>query len=126
MSALHATVLTAFKNKGWAYREVSEMEVVESNFEAYHTKVPVHVQSYGEMHVLGVVATASVNVPHTHKSRAAELLMRVNRDLNLGNFELDWDQARSSSARGRCSPSTATMRASSSIWCTTPSPRWTA
>lgn len=92
MSALHATVLTAFKNKGWAYREVSEMEVVESNFEAYHTKVPVHVQSYGDMHVLGVVATASLNVPHTHKSRAAELLMRVNRDLNLGNFELDWDQ----------------------------------
>lgn len=66
--------------------------MLESSFEAYHTKVPVHVQSYGDMHLISVVATASITVPHTHKSRAAELLMRVNRDLNLGNFELDWDQ----------------------------------
>lgn len=91
MSALHATVLTAFKNKGWACHEVPKMDVVEASFEAYHTKVPLHVQSYGEMHIICVVANASITVPDSHKNRAAELLMRVNRDLNLGSFEMDWD-----------------------------------
>ncbi len=92
MSALHAAVLSAFKNQGWAYREVKGVEVVEADFEAYHTKVPLHVQSFGEAHIISVVANASRTVPSTHRYRTAELLMRANRDLNLGNFEMDWDQ----------------------------------
>jgi hypothetical protein len=91
MSALHAAVLNAFKSRNWTYREVPDMKVVESSFEAYHGKVPLHVQSFGEMHIVSVVANASITVPHTHKSRAAELLMRANKDLNVGAFELDWD-----------------------------------
>jgi hypothetical protein len=91
MSALHAAVLTAFKSRGWAYREVPEMEVVEASFEAYHGKVPLHVQSFGEAHIVSVVANASLTVPVTHKARAAELLMRANKELNVGAFEMDWD-----------------------------------
>jgi hypothetical protein len=91
MSALHAAVLNAFKTRHWAYREVPDVEVIESSFEAYHGKVPLHVQSFGEMHIAAVVANASITVPHTHKSRAAELLMRANKDLNIGAFEMDWD-----------------------------------
>lgn len=91
MSALHVAVLNAFKSKGWAYREIPGMEVVEASFEAYHTRVPLHVQSFGEMHILAVVANASVKVPNTHRVRAAELCMRVNKELNIGAFEMDWD-----------------------------------
>lgn len=91
MSALHAAVLNAFKAQGWTYREVTGMEVVESGFDAYHGRVLAHVQSFAEAHFVTVVANASVMVPATHKNRAAELLMRANKDLSLGAFEMEWD-----------------------------------
>lgn len=92
MSALYAATLSAFKTQGWHYREVQGMEVIESEFEAHHTKVPLHVQIYGEAHVASVVSTASIQVPTTHRLQVAELLMRTNKELNLGNFELEWDE----------------------------------
>lgn len=67
------------------------MEVVEANFEAYHGNVPLHVQSFAEAHILAVVANCTITVPNTHRTRAAELIMRTNKELNLGNFEMDWD-----------------------------------
>lgn len=91
MSALHAAVINAFKSQKWAYREVPDMEVIEASFEAYHGKVPLHVQSFGEMHIVSVVANATLTVPTTHRARTAELLMRANKDLNVGAFEMDWD-----------------------------------
>ncbi len=91
MSALHASVLNAFKTMGWAYRKVEDPEVIEADFEAHHTKVSLHVQSFGKAGILTVVAGASFPVPATHYTAACELLMRVNKSLNVGNFELDWD-----------------------------------
>jgi hypothetical protein len=91
MSALYAAALEAFKTQGWHYREVPGMEVFESDFEAHHTKVPLHVQIYGDAHVASIVAMATVTVPNTHRLSAAELLMRTNKELNIGNFEMDWD-----------------------------------
>src|SRR5262249_55982591 len=77
--------------KNWSYRKVPNMDVVEADFEAHHGKLLIHLQSFGEAHILSVVATASAKVPASHLTRAAELLMRVNKELNVGNFELDWD-----------------------------------
>ncbi len=91
MSALHAAVLNVFKETNWAYRPVPGMEVIEADFEAHHAKVPLHVQSFGESGIMSVVAHASFPVPRSHYLPAAELLMRTNKALNLGNFELDWD-----------------------------------
>ncbi|MBK8092911.1 MAG: hypothetical protein IPK32_13235 [Verrucomicrobiaceae bacterium] len=91
MSALYAATLSTFKEMGWHYREVPDHSVIETDFEAHHTKVPLHVQVFGETHILSVVATASVQVPHTHRLSTCELVMRVNRELNLGNFEIEWD-----------------------------------
>ncbi len=91
MSALHSAVLNAFKAAGWAYRRIEGMEVIEADFEAHHAKVPLHVQSFGESSILSVVASASFPVPRSHFTAAAELLMRTNKELNLGNFECDWD-----------------------------------
>lgn len=91
MSALHAAVLNVFKETNWACRQVPGMEVVEADFEAHHAKVPLHVQSFGDSGIVSVVAQASFPVPRSHYLPAAELLMRTNKELNLGNFELDWD-----------------------------------
>ncbi|HYF35014.1 MAG TPA: YbjN domain-containing protein [Prosthecobacter sp.] len=91
MSALYDVTLAAFKANGWHFREVPGLEVIESDFEAHHTKVPLHVQVYGEVHIATVVATATLTVPKTHRLPVAELLMRTNKELNIGNFEMDWD-----------------------------------
>lgn len=91
MSPLYATTLQAFQERGWHYREVPDREVVEADFEAHHTKVPLHVQVFGKARMASVVARASFPVPPTHRARVAELLMRTNQQLTLGNFEMDWD-----------------------------------
>jgi hypothetical protein len=91
MSALFDATRSAFKAQGWHCREVAGMEVLEADFEAHHTKVPLHVQVYGEPNIASVVATATVSVPKTHRLPVAELLMRTNKGLNIGNFEMDWD-----------------------------------
>ena len=91
MSALHVAVLNAFKRMNWQYHKVPDMDVIESAFEAYHGKITLHVQSFAEADILSVVSTASVSVPASHRARGAELLMRTNKELNLGNFEMDWD-----------------------------------
>jgi len=91
MSALHAAVLNAFKKQGWAYREVPEQEVVESSFEAHHGKVFLHVQSFEAAEIAVVVANVSLPVPTSHRLRVCELIMRANKELNLGAFEMEWD-----------------------------------
>ena len=91
MSALYASALNAFKSMNWAFRPLQDREVIESGFEAHHAKVPLHVQCYGDTGLLGVVSRASFEVPRSHFAQVSELLMRVNKVLNLGNFELDWD-----------------------------------
>lgn len=91
MSALHAAVLTAFKNMGWQYHAVPGAEVVESWFEAHHTKVLLHAQTHADAGIVTVVSNGSFPVPKTHLKAAAELLMRTNKEMNLGNLEIDWD-----------------------------------
>ena len=91
MSALHAAVLEAFKGMGWQYRIVPGMEVVECAFEAHHTKVLIHAQSHAETGIVTVVSNSSVAVPRSHLLPVCELIMRNNKEFNLGNFELDWD-----------------------------------
>ena len=91
MSSLHAAVLNTFKQMNWAYRKVPDREVVEADFEAHHGKMHIHVQSFGEAHIATIVATGSAPVPASHRTRALELLMRVNKELNVGNFEIEWE-----------------------------------
>jgi hypothetical protein len=91
MSALHVSVINAFKQMGWEYHVVPGLAVVEARFEAHHTKVFLHVQSHEEAGIVSVVANATHTVPTSHLRSASELLMRTNKELNLGNFEVDWD-----------------------------------
>ena len=61
MSALYSATLSAFKAQSWIYREISGMEVIEADFEAHHTKVPLHVQVYGEPNIASVVAESRLS-----------------------------------------------------------------
>ncbi|GEP44535.1 hypothetical protein [Brevifollis gellanilyticus] len=90
-SALYNATLSTFKAQGWTYRPVAGIEVLEADFEAHHTKVPLHVQIHGESGIASVVSRCTLQVPNTHRLQVSELLMRTNKELNIGNFELDWD-----------------------------------
>lgn len=95
ISDLHSTVLSVFAEEGWAYTEVTGREVVRAGFEAHHTRVDLHVQAFPALAALSVVSESprACSGP-AQRERLAELAMRVNQTLTVGNFELDWDAGR--------------------------------
>ena len=94
MSPLFQDVLDTFAKAGWSCRQVEGREVVESEFEAHHGKVFLHLQTFPEIGAVSVVAEAEGNFSPAQISSSAELLMRANLQLSVGAFELDWDTGR--------------------------------
>lgn len=94
-SELFATILAAFRSAGWAYAEVEGREVIRAGFEAHHTRVELHVQAFENMSAVSVVAESQeATTDPAKRERLAELAMRVNQTLTVGNFELNWDDGR--------------------------------
>jgi len=84
----------AFAERGWHWEAVPGREVVESVFEAHHTRVRVHAQVFEDIRAVSVVGYASTEVPASRAGLIAEALMRLNQQLTLGNFEMDYDGGR--------------------------------
>lgn len=94
-SELYSTVLSVFASEGWACAEVSGREVVHAGFEAHHTRVELHVQVFSELAAVSVVSESPRQCTGpAQRERLAELAMRVNQTLTVGNFEIDWDSGR--------------------------------
>ncbi len=82
----------AFLTAGWACRRVPGQEsVVEADFEAHHARVPLHIQAFDGPGIVSVVARLSFPIAGAALAPAMEALMRMNLQLNIGNFELDPD-----------------------------------
>lgn len=95
ISELYSTVLAVFSEEGWSYTEVAGREVLRAGFEALHTRVDLHVQAFPTLPAVSVVAESSrVCSGPAQRERLAELAMRVNQTLTVGNFELDWEAGR--------------------------------
>ena len=93
-SDLFRAVEGAFGRMGWAARRVPGREVLEAEFEVHHGRVRVHAQAFAEIGAVNVVATAGHQVPDSRSGVVAELLMRTNKELTIGAFELDCDEGR--------------------------------
>ncbi len=94
-SPLYSSIKAAFEKAGWAYAEVEEREVVRAGFEAHHTRVDLHVQAFERLSTVSVVSESPNSTEDPAKrERLAELAMRVNQTLTVGNFELDWEIGR--------------------------------
>ncbi len=87
---LHA-VQSTFTRMQWAYRTVATHGVIEADFDLHHTRTRLHVQTFPPIHAISVVAQASHHIPETRIGLINETLMRTNRELTIGNFELDCD-----------------------------------
>jgi hypothetical protein len=85
------TIQSAFRRMGWEFRSVENQSVIEADFEVHHTKVRIHAQAYEPLNAVSVVATASQKVPDSRQGLIAEMIMRVNHELTVGAFELDYD-----------------------------------
>jgi hypothetical protein len=91
--SLLPAVQEIFRNNGWLFYPVPGAPVIEAGFEAHHGRVMIHVQAYDAIGALSVVAVSPVLVPApAARGKLSELLMRANERINLGAFELRWDQ----------------------------------
>lgn len=88
------TIRQAFSDRGWHCRAVEGRDVVEAEFDAHHTRVRIHAQAFGEIRAVSIVGYASATVPAARCGLIAEALMRLNQQLTLGNFEMDYDAGR--------------------------------
>ena len=77
----------AFELENWEFREIEDKNVIEAQFEAHHTKVPLHAQSFEELMAISVISRLSFPIAQKSMSAAIDTLMRTNVMLNLGNFE---------------------------------------
>jgi len=93
-SPLFQSLRTSLQNLGWQFQPIENREVVEAHFEAHHTRLHITVQAFPELSAISVVAEAPGALQPFHIPKAAELLMRANLQLTLGNFELQWDSGR--------------------------------
>lgn len=94
-SELYSTVLATFHKADWAFTEVDGREVIRAGFEAHHTRVDLHLQVFEPLAAVSVVSESPRQTADPlRRERLAELIMRVNQTLTLGNFEMDWDAGR--------------------------------
>ncbi len=93
-SPLFETLQRALTRRGWHSEPVPGREVLEAVFEAHHTRVRVHAQVFADIRAVSVVAYATAEVPAARAGLIAESLMRLNQQLTLGNFEMDYDAGR--------------------------------
>ena len=91
MSALFTALQDTFHQAGWQFRPVENREVIEAEFEAHHTRVRVHAQAFAEIGAVSIGAHLGNRVPASRSGIIAEVLMRTNEELTLGNFEMLWD-----------------------------------
>ena len=94
-STLFVSLTRALRQQGWEYQRIDGQEVVRLDFQARSGTIPIIAQAFAPIGALGVTSepawTSSRPPP---MGKLAELLMRVNLQLTIGNFEVDWDDAR--------------------------------
>ena len=90
-SPLFSAVLETFTRMGWQCRRVENREIVEADFEVYHTRTRIHAQVFAPLNAVSIVGTLGHKVPDSRSGLTGELLMRTNKELTIGNFELDHD-----------------------------------
>ena len=92
-SKLLPEIVDVFGTNGWECEVVPGAPVIEAGFEAHHGRLVMHVQAYDAIGAVSVVALSPTLMPSAAtRSKTAELLMRANERMNLGGFEMRWEE----------------------------------
>ncbi len=86
------SVIEAFGQQGWHHDLVEGREVLQTQFEAHHTRIHVLAQAFTNLNALAIVGETPVQPPKSHERAFLELLMRANKMLTLGGFEFDFER----------------------------------
>ncbi len=86
------SVLTAFNDNDWHCDVVEGQEVLQTIFDAHHTKVHVLAQVYVPISCLAIVGETQINFDPAYQGHILELVMRANKQLTMGAFEVDLDR----------------------------------
>lgn len=94
-STLFVSLTRALRQQGWEYQRVEGQEVVRLDFQARSGTIPIIAQTFPPIGALGVTSEPAWTAPRPPPiGKLSELLMRTNLQLTIGNFEIDWDDAR--------------------------------
>lgn len=86
------SVIEAFGRNGWHHDLVEGREVLQSQFDAHHTRIHVLAQTFTNLNALAIVGETPIDPPPSHLTSFLELLMRANKMLTLGGFEFDFER----------------------------------
>ncbi|MBK1835113.1 YbjN domain-containing protein [Roseibacillus ishigakijimensis] len=86
------SVVEAFGQNGWQHEVIEGREVLQTQFEAHHTRVHLLAQSFTNINALAIVGETPLRPEDTHLAAFLELVMRANKQLTLGGFEYDFDR----------------------------------
>lgn len=86
------SVIEAFGQNGWHHEVIEGREVLQTQFEAHHTRIHVLAQAFTNLNALAIVGETPFAPPQTHLAAFLELVMRANKQLTLGGFEYDFDR----------------------------------
>lgn len=93
-SLLFTALCRALRQNGWEFHRIEGREVAELGFEARSGVVRILAQAFAPIGVVGFTAEADGVPGPAYRPKLAELLMRTNLEMTIGNFEMDWDSRR--------------------------------
>ncbi len=93
-SLLFTAVCRSLRQNSWEFHRIEGREVAELAFEARSGVVRLLAQAFAPIGAVGFTAEANGVPGLAYRSKIAELLMRANLELTIGNFEMEWDSRR--------------------------------
>ena len=93
-SVLFTSLCRSLRQSGWNYERVPEREVAALGFETKNGRIDVMAQAFAPIRAIGLTSETDLAMAPHHRLKLAELLMRTNLELTIGNFEMNWDTLR--------------------------------
>lgn len=91
MGALLDAVVEFLNQRGWPYDEGPGHDTLHFPFQGDDERWQCFAHAWEDQHRLAVYSVCPFNLPEERRQAAAELVVRVDYGLIIGNFELDLD-----------------------------------
>ena len=91
MPQLFDSVIAFFKADDWPVTILEPEAVLHTVYRGDHGEWNCFVLVRDEFRQLAFYSVCPIAIPVSHRPAVAEFLMRLNYDLHLGNFELNFD-----------------------------------
>lgn len=90
MAALLETVEAWLEGRGWEHERLPGRDVLRFAFEGDEERWACYAEAQEQYERVVFYSVAPYNVPVEQRAAVAEYITRVNYDLAIGNFELDY------------------------------------